>query len=77
MIFEPPAPARPRGAPSSTHTFSMVFKGARAPAGAAAAKKGPPSATHESLVVCEHGRTRKTIGRCCVFALETRTTSRV
>ena len=40
--------------------LSMVFKGDRAPAGAAAAKKGPPSGTHESLGVLEHVRTHET-----------------
>ena len=55
----------------------MVSERDRSPAVFAVAKKEPPSATHESLVVCEHGRTHKTIVRCYVFALETRTTSHV
>ena len=75
--FRAPGTGAPARRTFKNAYLSMVFKGARAPAGAAAAKKGPPSATHESLVVCEHGRTRKTIVRCCVFALETRTTSHV
>ena len=53
----------------------MVSKGARSPAGSAAAKKEPPSATHGSLVVIEHGRTHETTVRCRDPALETRTPS--
>ena len=51
----------------------MVSKGARSPAGSAAAKKEPPSVTHGSLVVIEHGRTHETTVRCRDPALETRT----
>ena len=53
----------------------MVSEGDRSPPVAAAVKKEPPSATHGSLVVIEHGRTRKTAVRCRDPALETRTPS--
>ena len=54
----------------------MVSEGDRSPPVAAAVKKEPPSATHGSLVVIEHGRTRKTAVRCRdPAALETRTPS--
>ena len=53
----------------------MVSKGARSPAGSAAAKKEPPSATHGSLVVCEHRRTHETTVRCSLFALKSLTPS--
>ena len=53
----------------------MVSEGARSPAGSAAAKKEPPSATHGSLVVIEHRRTHETIVRCSLFALQSRTPS--
>ena len=53
----------------------MVPEGDRSPPVAAAVKKEPPSATHGSLVVIEHGRTHKTTIRCPLFALETRTPS--
>ena len=57
--------------------LSTVSEGDRTPPVTAAAKKEAPSGTHGRGVVCEQGRTRKTIVRCCVFALESRTTSRV
>ena len=53
----------------------MVSEGDRSPPVAAAVKKEPPSATHGSLVVIEHGRTHETTIRCPLFALETRTPS--
>ena len=52
----------------------MVSEGDRSPPVAAAVKE-PPSATHGSLVVIEHGRTHKTTIRYPLFALETRTPS--
>ena len=55
----------------------MVSEGDRSPPVAAAAKKEPPSAKRGRVVVCEHGRTRKTTVRCCDLALESRTTSHV
>ena len=54
-----------------------VSEGDRSPPVPAAVKKEPPSATHGSLVVIEHGRTRKTAVRCADLALESRTTSHV
>ena len=54
----------------------MVSEGDRSLPVPAAVKKEPPSATHGSLVVIEHGRTRKTAVRCRDPALETRTPSR-
>ena len=57
--------------------LSMVSEGDRSPPVPAEAKKEPPSATHGSLVVCEQGRTRKTIVRCYAFALESRPGSHV
>jgi len=57
--------------------LSMVSEGDRSPPVAAAAKKEPPSAKRGRVVVCEHGRTRKTTVRCCDLALESRTTSHV
>ena len=54
----------------------MVSEGDRSHPVPAAVKKEPPSATHGSLVVIEHGRTRKTAVRCRDPALETRTPSR-
>ena len=53
----------------------MVSEGDRSPPVAAAVKKEPPSATHGSLVVIEHGRTHKTTIRYPLFALENRTPS--
>ena len=53
----------------------MVSKGARSPAGSAAVKKEPPSATHGSLVVIEHRRTHETTVRCSLFALKSLTPS--
>ena len=53
----------------------MVSESDRSPPVAAAVKKEPPSATHGSLVVIEHGQTRKTTIRCPLFPLETRTPS--
>ena len=53
----------------------MVSKSAQSPAGSAAAKKEPPSATHGSLVVCEHRRTHETTVRCSLFALKSLTPS--
>ena len=53
----------------------MVSEGDRSHPVAAAVKKEPPSATHGSLVVIEHGRTRKTTIRYPLFPLETRTPS--
>ena len=53
----------------------MVSEGDRSPPVAAAVKKEPPSATHGSLVVIEHGRRHKTTIRCPLFALETPTPS--
>ena len=57
--------------------LSTVSEGDRTPPVAAAAKKEPPSAKRGRVVVCEHGRTRKTTVRCCDLALESRTTSLV
>ena len=57
--------------------LSMVSEGGRSPAVSAAAKKEPPSAKHERVGVCEHGRTHKTTVRCYVPALQTRTPSHV
>ena len=53
----------------------MVSEGDRSPPVAAAVKKEPPSATHGSLVVIEHGRTHKTTIMYSLFALETHTPS--
>ena len=55
--------------------LSMVSEGAHSPAGGAAAKKEPPSGTHGSLCLFEHGRPRKSIRRWYVFAMRTRTGS--
>ena len=55
----------------------MVSEGDRSPPVAAAVKKEPPSATHGSLVVIEHGRTRKTAVRCDDLTLESRPGSHV
>ena len=53
-----------------------VSEGDRSPPVPAAVEKEALSATHGSLVVIEHGRTRKTAVRCRDPALETRTPSR-
>ena len=53
----------------------MVLKGPRSSPVAAAVKEEPPSATHGSLVVIEHGRTHKTTIRYPLFPLETHTRS--
>ena len=53
----------------------MVSESDRSPPVAAAVKKEPPSATHGSLVVIEHGRTHKTTIKYTLFALETHTPS--
>ena len=42
MIFEPPAPARRRGASSETHTFQWFRKAPTRPRGAPRRKKSPP-----------------------------------
>ena len=55
----------------------MVSEGDRSPPVAAAVKKEPPSATHGSLVVIEHGRTRKTAVRCDDLTLASRPGSHV
>ena len=52
--------------------LSMGSEGDRSPPVTAAAKKEAPSGTHGRGVVCEQGRTHKTIVRCYVFALESR-----
>ena len=49
-----------------------VSEGDRSPPIPAAMKKEAPSATHRSLVVIEHGRTRKTAVRCDDLTLESR-----
>ena len=54
-----------------------VSEGDRSPPVPAAVKKEPPSATHGSLVVIEHGRTRKTAVRCDDLTLESRPGSHV
>ena len=55
----------------------MVSEGDRSHPVPAAVKKEPPSATHGSLVVIEHGRTRKTAVRCDDLTLESRPGSHV
>ena len=50
-------------------------EGDRSPPVTAAAKKEPPSANHERVGVFEHGRPRKSIRRCYVLAMRTRTGS--
>ena len=42
MIFEPPAPVRPRGASSETHTFQWFRKAPTRPRGAPRRKKSHP-----------------------------------
>ena len=42
MIFEPPAPARPRGAPSRTHTFQWFLRAPARPRAPPRRKKGHP-----------------------------------
>ena len=53
----------------------MVSEGDRSHPVSAAVKKEPTSATHGSLIVIAHGRTRKTAVTCRDPALETRTPS--
>ena len=42
MVFEPPAPARPRGAPSRTHTFQWFLRAPARPRSPPRRKKGHP-----------------------------------
>ena len=55
----------------------MVSEGDRSLPVPAAVKKEPPSATHGSLVVIEHGRTRKTAVKCDDLTPESRPGSHV
>ena len=55
--------------------LSMVSEGDHSPTRIAAAKKEPPSGTHGSLCLFEHGRPRKSIRRCYVLAMRTLTGS--
>ena len=71
---DPSTGARARRTLQNTY-LCMLSEGARAPAGAAAAKKEAPSGTHESLGLFEHGRPRKFARRSCDFLLRTRTGS--
>ena len=61
MVFEPPATGAPARRTLRNAYLSMVFKGARAPAGAAAAKKGAPAGTHEREALFEHARPHKSL----------------
>ena len=59
--FRAPGTGAPARRTFKNAYLSMVFKGAGAPAVAAAAKKGAPSGTQESLCVLEHVRPRESL----------------
>ena len=69
MIFYSLPPARTRGEPEKTHTF-LWFRRAPDRPPDPPRRKNKTSATHGSLVVCEHGRTHKTTIRCDVSHLK-------
>ncbi len=70
--FRAPSTGAPTRRTLRNAYLSMVSEGAYSPAGSAAAKKEPPSGTHESLGLLEHGRPRKSIRRWYVLAMRTR-----
>ena len=59
--FRAPGTGAPTRRTFKNAYLSMVFKGARAPAGAAAAKKGAPSGTQERVGLFEHVRPCKSL----------------